>query len=213
MSKKISQLTNLNDISSVPGNILIPVSNTVSTTTNSVKVDTLRNYITIHANSAYAASNSVNTYAQAAFNKANNALANTTGTLSGSLTVTGNIVTPNVTMSSTGIGYRQGSGGYVVQTTSRTNDVTLDAVTGRISLYNVIVPAEYSDTFLFYNSYITSNDLLYIAHVANGTMSLYDITATPENGYAVITVRNNSNDPSPPEDPLLGFMVFKAAIA
>jgi hypothetical protein len=186
MSKKISELTNLNDISSVPGNLLIPISNTASSVTNSVKVDTLRNYISIHANSAYNTSN-------AAFNKANNALANTTGTL--------------------GIGYRQGSGGYVTQLTSRTTPVTLNAVTGRILLFNVIVPAEYSDTFIFNNSYITANDLLYIAHISNGTMSLYDITATPQNGSAIITVRNNSNDPSPPEQPLLGFMLFKSAIA
>ena len=206
MSKKISDLPNLNDISSVPGNILIPVSNTASSLTNSVKADTLRNFINIHANSAYNTSN-------AAFNKANNALANTTGTLAGSLTVTGNISTPNVTLSDAGIGYKQGSGGYVTQTGSRTTTVTLNSVTGRILLYNVIVPAEYSDTFTFNNSYITANDLLYIAHISNGTMSLYDITATPQNGYAVITVRNNSNDPSPPEEPLLGFMVFKAAIA
>jgi hypothetical protein len=206
MAKKISELTNLNDISSVPGNILIPASNTSSSVTNSVKVDTLRNYISIHANSAYNTSN-------AAFDKANTALANTTGTLAGSLTVTGNITTSNVTLANTGIGYRQGSGGYVTQLTSRTTPVTLNAVTGRILLFNVIVPAEYSDTFTFNNSYITANDLLYIAHISNGTMSLYDITATPQNGSAIITVRNNSNDPSPPEQPLLGFMLFKSAIA
>lgn len=213
MSKKISELPNLNDISSVPGSILIPVANTVSLATNSVKIDTLRNYISIHANAAFEQANSVGTYAGAAFNTANNALANTTGTLAGSLTVTGNVQTPNVTISSAGIGYRQGSGGYVTQTTSRTTTVTLNAVTGRISLYSTIVPAEYSDTFIFNNSFITSNDLVYIAHVSEGTMSLYDITATPHEGYAIVTVRNNSNDPSPPETPLLGFMVFKAAIA
>lgn len=206
MSKKISELTNLNDISSVPGNILIPASNTASSVTNSVKLDTLRNYITLHANSAYNTSN-------AAFAKANNALANGTGTLAGSLTVTGNVETPNVTISSAGIGYRQGSGGYVAQTTSRTTPVTLNAVTGRILLFNVITPAEYSDTFLLYNTFITANDLVYIAHISNGTMSLYDVTATPNDGYATVTFRNNSNDPSPPEEPLLGFMVFKAAIA
>ncbi len=49
MSKKISQLPNLNDISSTPANIIIPVSNTVSSITNSVRVDTLRNYVNIHA--------------------------------------------------------------------------------------------------------------------------------------------------------------------
>jgi hypothetical protein len=86
-------------------------------------------------------------------------------------------------------------------------------VTGRISLYSVIVPAEFSDTFTFNNSFITANDLVYIAHISEGTMALYDVTATPQDGYAIITVRNNSNDPSPPEAPLLGFMVFKAAIA
>jgi hypothetical protein len=206
MSKKISELINLNDISSVPGNLLIPVSNTSSSITNSVKVDTLRNYISIHANSAYDTSN-------AAFNKANTALANATGTLAGSLTVTGSIATPNVILANTGIGYRQGSGGYATQLNSRTTEVTLNAVTGRILLYNAIVPGEYSDTFIFNNSYITANDLVYIAHISNGTMSLYDITATPLNGYAVITVRNNSGDPSPPEEPLLGFMVFKSAVA
>lgn len=211
MSKKISELTNLNDISSVPGSILIPVSNTASSTTNSVKVDTLRNYISIHANSAYASSNSVNVYAQAAFAKANNALANTTGTLAGDLTVTGNVVTSTTTITSAGMGYRQGS--QVTQTGARTATVTLNALTGRITLYNVIVPAEYSDTFIFNNTYITANDLVYIAHISGGTMALYDVTATPHDGYAIVTFRNNSNDPSPPEQPVLGFMVFKSAIA
>lgn len=213
MSKKISQLPNLNDISSTPGNILIPVSNTVSTTTNSVKVDTLRNYITIHANSAYASSNAVNVYAQAAFAKANSALANTTGTFAGDLTVTGNVVTSTSTITSAGMGYKQGTGGQVTQTGSRTDTVTLNALTGRITLYNVITPAEYSDTFTFNNSFITANDLVYVAHISSGTMALYDVTATPQNGSAIITFRNNSNDPSPPEAPVIGFMVFKAAIA
>lgn len=211
MSKKISELTNLNDISSVPGSILIPVSNTASSTTNSVKVDTLRNYISIHANSAYASSNSVNVYAQAAFAKANNALANTTGTFAGDLTVTGNVVTSTTTITSAGMGYRQGN--QVTQAGARTATVTLNALTGRITLYNVIVPAEYSDTFIFNNTYITANDLVYIAHISGGTMSLYDVTATPHDGYAIVTFRNNSNDPSPPEQPVLGFMVFKSAIA
>jgi len=203
MAKKISELINLNDISSVPGNLLIPVSNTSSLITNSVKVDTVRNYINIHANSAYNTAN-------AAFNKANNALANGSVTLAGSLITTGDIRTPNVAIADTGIGYRQGSGGYVAQLTSRTTPITLNKITGRILLYNTIVPAEYSDTFTFNNSFMTANDLLYIAHISNGTMALYDITATPHDGYAIITVRNNSNDPSPPEEPLLGFMIFKS---
>jgi hypothetical protein len=212
MSKKISQLPNLNDISSTPESILIPVSNTVSSITNSVKVDTLRNYITIHANSAYASSNAVNVYAHAAFAKANSALANTTGTFAGDLTVTGNVVTSTATITSTGIGYKQGTGGQVVQNNSRTEPVTLNALTGRITLYNVITPAEFSDTFTFNNSFITANDLVYVAHISTGTMALYDVTATPQNGSAIITFRNNSNDPSPPEAPILGFMVFKSAI-
>lgn len=213
MSKKISELTNLNDISSVPGNILIPVSNTASTTTNSLKVDTLRNYITLHANSAFNTANAVNVYSQAAFSRANTALPNTTGTLAGSLTVMGNIETPSLTLANTGIGYKIGTGGAITQTGSRTDDVTLNALTGRITLYNVITPAEYSDTFIFYNSYITQNDLLYVAHISGGTMALYDVTATPQNGSAIITFRNNSNDPSPPESPVIGFMLFKSAVA
>jgi hypothetical protein len=206
MAKKISELINLNDISSVPGNLLIPVSNTSSLITNSVKVDTVRNFINIHANSAYNTAN-------AAFNKANNALANTTGTFAGDLTVTGNVVTSTTTLTSAGMGYKQGTGGQVTQTGSRTNSVTLNALTGRITLYSVITPAEFSDTFTFNNSFITANDLVYVAHISSGTMALYDVTATPQNGSAVITFRNNSNDPSPPESPILGFMVFKAAIA
>lgn len=43
------------------------------------------------ANSAFVTANSSATSAQAAFNKANNALANTTGTFAGDLTVTGNV--------------------------------------------------------------------------------------------------------------------------
>jgi hypothetical protein len=213
MSKKISELTNLNDISSVPGNILIPVANTISLSTNSVKVDTLRNYINIRANSAYDFANTVNVFAQAAFTKANNALANANVTLAGSLITTGDIRTANVVLASTGIGYRSGSGGQVTQTGSRTDSITLNALTGRITLFNAITPAEFSDTFTFNNSFITTNDLLYVAHISNGTMALYDVTATPQNGSAIITFRNNSNDPSPPEAPILGFMVFKSAIS
>jgi hypothetical protein len=213
MSKKISQLPNLNDISSTPANIIIPVSNTVSSITNSVRVDTLRNYVNIHANSAYASSNTVDIYAQAAFAKANSALANTTGTFAGDLTVTGNVITSTSLISSTGMGYKAGTGGQVTQTGSRTDPITLDALTGRITLFNTITPAEFSDTFTFNNSFITNTDLVYVAHIANGTMALYDVTATPQNGSAIITFRNNSNDPSPPEAPILGFMVFKSSIS
>jgi hypothetical protein len=65
----------------------------------------------------------VNNFAQGAFNKANNALANTTGTFAGSLTITGNLIAGNVITSGAAYGNISGVGTLFANTVNISSNI------------------------------------------------------------------------------------------
>jgi hypothetical protein len=127
--------------------------------------------------------------------------ANVIGTTS--VTSTGNI-TSNV-----GVGYS--AGGSLSQPGSRSSPILINAPTGLMTLAPAVLNANGGTaTFTLTNSFIVDTDLVIVEHVSGGTLGKYNITATPANGSAVITMRNNSTTASANEQPVLKFMIFRA---
>ena len=96
-------------------------TNITAVTNNAIAAYSQANTGTTLAQAAFDSGNTTLTYAQAGFTKANNALANTTGTFSGTLTLTGNLNTPAVNVGSS---VQLTSN---VFTTASTSQVTIDS--------------------------------------------------------------------------------------
>lgn len=112
-----------------------------------------------------------------------------------------------------GIGYQAGRGGTVTQATSKTTDVTLNKLSGRITLNGSALAAGATAAFTLLNSTMTEKDTLSLA--LSGTLSLmanYNIWAYAGNGFAVIAIKNISAG-SLSDAPIINFSVIKGANA
>lgn len=111
-----------------------------------------------------------------------------------------------------GIGYATGAGGTQTQGTSKSTGVTLDKITGRITMHAATLDAGTTVIFPLSNSSIAATDLLVLNHVSAGTAGAYSLNAQASAGAADISVRNitagNLN-----EAIVIGFAVVKAVTA
>lgn len=130
----------------------------------------------------------------------------------GAATGTSLAVTGAITSNGGKIGYQTGAGGTVTQLTSRTTAVTLNKITGNITLFTGTIGANTAQTFTLTNSFIEATDMVLVTQIG-GTMGLYTCAAVPSAGSAAITIRNNSASASASEAPVLKFMVIKAVVA
>jgi hypothetical protein len=148
------------------------------------------------------------------------------GTISLNVTGTGNIVlgraatgvslavTGAVTSSGTaGIGYATGAGGTVTQATSKATGVTLNKVTGAITMNNAALNAGVEVTFAFTNSTIAATDVVVVNHSSAGTSGSYFVQASNFSaGACDITVTNLSAG-NLSEAIVLTFVVLKGVAA
>jgi len=139
---------------------------------------------------------------------------NTVGALvvSGGAAVKGNVYAGGYVYSSNGIGYPTGTGagGTVAQGTSRTTGVTLNALSGTITLFTTTLAAQTTQAFVVTNSYIAATDMVYVQHQSGGTLGLYTFGVTPAAGQVTISVRSTlATSTTPSEAPVLQFMVLK----
>jgi hypothetical protein len=111
-----------------------------------------------------------------------------------------------------GIGYATGAGGAETQLTSKSTSVTLNTVTGRITMHNAALSANTTVTFTLTNSAIAANDLLVLNHVSGGTAGAYALNAQAAAGSASINVRNITAG-SLSEAIVIGFAVIKSVVA
>lgn len=112
-----------------------------------------------------------------------------------------------------GIGYATGAGGTVTQATDKTTGVTLNKVTGEITLNAAALAAATIVTFTLTNSAIAATDLIVTAHHSGGTFGAYTINAWATGaGTASIAVRNNTAA-SLSEAIVIKFAVVKAVTA
>lgn len=120
----------------------------------------------------------------------------------------------------TSIGYPTGTGGTVTQATSRTTGVTLDKITGEITLYAASLGGHDADEFTLTNSTIGANDVIMLnikSGAASGTRKYYQTQVVAVSaGSCVISVGNIDNATIPAtgtDSPVLQFVVIKGAIA
>ena len=100
---------------------------------------------------------------------------------------TGSILSSHATK---GIGYSTGAGGTVTQATNKATGVTLNKVTGLITMNNAALAADTTVTFTLTDSAIAATDTITLQHNSGGTAGAYTITAQPAAGSATISVRN-----------------------
>ena len=86
-------------------------------------------------------------------------------------------------------GYGSG-GGTVTQATSKGTGVTLDKVSGNITMNASALNTGITTTFTLTNNTIGANDLLILNHVSGGTAGSYLLNAQAAAGSASINVRN-----------------------
>lgn len=91
-----------------------------------------------------------------------------------------------------GIGYSTGAGGTVTQATNKSTGVTLNKITGEITLSGAALAAATIVSFTLTNSTIAATDVLILNHVTTGTRGAYGLNAQCAAGSAIIYVRNNS---------------------
>lgn len=111
-----------------------------------------------------------------------------------------------------GIGYGTGAGGTVTQATSKATGVTLNKVTGQITMNAAALAGDTTVSFVLTNSAIAAGDLVLINHVSGGTAGSYTANARSAGGSATIDVRNITTG-SLSEAIVLGFAVIKAVTA
>lgn len=120
----------------------------------------------------------------------------------------------------TSLGYPTGTGGTVTQLTSRTTGVTLNKITGAITLVAGSIGGHDADEFTLTNSTIGVNDVVMLvikSGVDAATRKYYQVhTVTVAAGSCVISVGNIDNATIPAagtESPVIQFVVLKGAVA
>ena len=111
------------------------------------------------------------------------------------------------------IGYTTGAGGAVTQLTSKSTGVTLDRLTGQITMNNAALAANTVVSFTLTNSKLEANDVFILNHVSGGTLGSYLLNGRcTSNGSATIDVRNITSG-SLSEAIVISYAVIKTVIA
>ena len=113
--------------------------------------------------------------------------------------------------SAVGIGQGNGNGSTVTQATSKSTGVTLNAISGKITMNNASLGAGVEAAFTLTNSLIEADDVPVVCVASGGTSASYgvDVTAVAP-GSCEITVSNLSAG-SLSEAVVLNFVVVKGA--
>jgi hypothetical protein len=129
-----------------------------------------------------------------------------TGNISGgNLLSSGGILSNN----SSGIGYATGSGGTVTQLTSRTTGVTINKISGAITLFSAAGTSSYT-TFTVTNSTVAATDVI-IVNQKSGTDKYEAFVTNVSSGSFDITFSDTSGTTT--EQPVFNFAVIKAVAA
>ena len=109
----------------------------------------------------------------------------------GAATGTSLNTTGNQTITGTGKqGYATGSGGAVVQATSKATGVTLNTSNGQITMNAASLAATSIVSFTLTNSVIEAGDIIVMNHISGGTLGAYAFNAATAAGSASINVSN-----------------------
>lgn len=107
---------------------------------------------------------------------------------SGTIAATGTVTSSGATA---GLGYTTGAGGLVTQNTSKSTGVTIDKVTGQITMNNATLNAGAEVSFTVTNAAIAAADIVIVNHASGGTAGAYGVYANAIlAGSFAITVTN-----------------------
>jgi hypothetical protein len=108
-----------------------------------------------------------------------------------------------------------GTGGTVTQATNRTTGVTLNRLSGQITLFAATaISGHGSNEFTLTNSFIDPTDVVYVCFASGLTGASYDATVTAVGtGSCKIAVSNHNNSATPADTPVLNFVVIKGVNA
>jgi len=109
-----------------------------------------------------------------------------------------------------GLGLSSLQHGTVTQATNKSTGVTLDKLTGLITMNNASLAADTTVAFTLTSAPIRAGDLVLVQHVSGGTQAAYITTALAADGSATINV-HNATPGALAEAIVLKFMVLKAA--
>lgn len=136
--------------------------------------------------------------------------------LPSTISLTGNVTGGNLlsaggifSNNSSGIGYATGSGGTVTQLTSRTTGVTLNKISGAITLFSAAGTSAYT-TFTVTNSTVAATDVI-IVNQKSGTDKYEAFVTNVSAGSFNITFSDVSGTTT--EQPVFNFAVIKAVAA
>lgn len=136
-------------------------------------------------------------------------------TITGATTHTGAVTFSSSALStspSAGVGYATGAGGTVTQATSKVTGVSLNTLSGAITLNNAALAAATIVSFVLTDTSIAATDVLILNHISGGTVGSYTLNAQAAAGSATINVRNNTAG-SLSEAIVIQFVVIKGVNA
>jgi len=113
-----------------------------------------------------------------------------------------------------GVGYDAGirAGGAATQATSKSTAVTLDRVTGQVTMNAASLAAGAKVSFTVNNAAIRANDVVLAVHKSGGTAAAYDVQARfPAAGSFAVDVTNMTAG-ALAEAVVIGFIVLRGAI-
>lgn len=118
--------------------------------------------------------------------------------------------TGSLSLASGSIGYATGNGGTVTQNVSKSTGVTLNELSGEVTMNAAALAAGAIESFVLTNSTAANTDVVILNHVAGGTIGAYSIEASSGVGAITFYVRNNTAG-SLSEAIVIRFAVIKAA--
>ena len=105
------------------------------------------------------------------------------------------------------LGYAQGAGSTVTQATSRTTGVTINALTGQITLFSAAGSTTYA-TFTVTNSQVAATDVINISQVSGANLYIPLVTAVAAGSFNVSVATTGGTTT---EAPVFNFVVIKGS--
>lgn len=118
---------------------------------------------------------------------------------------------PGEEVSDGGVGYSTGDGGTVTQATSKSTGVTLNTLSGQITMNNASLAADAEVTFTVTNDKVTASDVVIVNHQSVGNENYIPFVSRVSAGAFNITVSNAGGTAG--EAIVLNFVVIKGATA